>query len=313
MKVKPYANTYIYGKTSAYEKNIMDFIMKADRINTSDKKFEDIKYQVKTRQISNKLYQLLDKEYIVLLNGGTVGLPKVFKVFTARDLRLDNKKLKIFIDCTDILIETETGYKINNIDILISYLLTASVNHIYYNNSKTVIMNNKLKQEGAEAFSYLFTHIINYIYKINLMESKRDTCMYLASLYYLENILGNLDRSGNSSIAKKISRISDRQIEILDIHLDKDSFTNIKTFIDTISGILKLTGLTIDVFIEKWIYLYGTGTHLATEYFPSFSSMMTDTYIGSYINNQHSIEKTTGKSMVHFTKEIIRITEMSDN
>ena len=52
---------------------------------------------------------------------------------------------------------------------------------------------------------------------------------------------------------------------------------------------------------------YGTGTVFALEFFPAFSAMLTDAYVGGYINNQLTIEKIAGQSMVKFTKQILQI------
>ena len=85
---------------------------------------------------------------------------------------------------------------------------------------------------------------------------------------------------------------------MIEYQLDKDSFTNIKNFVDTIARILKVNALKVDNFIEKWVFLYKSGTQFATEYYPAFSSMLTNAYHGAYINNQKTIEKVT-----HFIEE----------
>ena len=55
------------------------------------------------------------------------------------------------------------------------------------------------------------------------------------------------------------------------------------------------------------MFVYGTGTVFALELLPSFSNMLTDAYIGAYINNQKTIEKIAGTGMVEFTKTILTI------
>lgn len=309
VNVKNFANTYLYRKTDMYEKKLIEFIMKSDRIDKSDKSFEDIKLQVKRRQVTNILYTVLEDSNVVLLYGNTP-MPKAFKVFCVKDIKVDNR-LKVFIDCSSILRKVNGAWETPAIDVLIAHLLSAMTNYIYYAEPNRIILNNDIAVYGARAFSSLFTNIINYLYKINLLEAKRDKCKYLASMYYLVNIL---DRDVNSnscmSISKRVSDLSDREIELLHIGLDKDSFTDIKTFIDTVSKLLKIDKLTLDSFMEKWIFLYGTGTHFGTEYFPEFSAMLTDTYVGCYINNQKTIEKITGTDMVNFTKVIFRLGEV---
>ena len=55
------------------------------------------------------------------------------------------------------------------------------------------------------------------------------------------------------------------------------------------------------------MYIYGIGTAFALEFFPAFSAMLTDAYVGCYINNQKTIEKIVGRDMTEYTKTILRI------
>lgn len=305
--VKTFSDTYLYGKGD-YEKRLIDFIMMGDRIDKNDVSFEDIKYQVKRRQVTNILSKVLDANNVVLIVS-PVSLPRAFKVFAAKDIRND-KSLKIFIDCTDLLKNVNGVWVVSNIDILIAHLISAMTTYLYNAENNRIIMSSDISQYGVKAFSSLFTNIIDYMYKISLLESKRDNCIYLASMYYMANILGrDPDSESVQSLCKKISNISDRQISILNMGLTSDSFKNIHSFIKSVSDILKLNKLNIDNFIEKWIYLYGPGTQFGVEYFPAFASMLTNTYVGCYINNQKTIEKIVGGDLVDFSKTIFRLGE----
>ena len=83
--------------------------------------------------------------------------------------------------------------------------------------------------------------------------------------------------------------------------------TNIKFFVETLSDVIHTSKLTLDVVVERWMYKYGPGTVFALELFPAFATMLTDAYVGAYINNQKSIEKIAGPSMVEFTKALLSI------
>ena len=41
--------------------------------------------------------------------------------------------------------------------------------------------------------------------------------------------------------------------------------------------------------------------------FTDFANMLTNCYVGAYLNNQKMIEKVTGQSMVEFVKTILSI------
>lgn len=309
---KTYAATYLYSKYSEYEKQLFTFIMNGTEIDKNTESFDDIKYEVKKRQVSSSLVKLLDSKKVILIVNETP-LPKSFKVFCAKDIKGPKKnKLKVFIDCSNILTKDKsTGRYVcrgSNIDIFISYLVSAMHTYIYYADESRFVSNSQIKNVGAKAFAQLFTHVIDYSCKISSMQSSKSKCMYLAALYYLDNILGNDYTSDRCrTIAKKISGLSEREAGIVDIQVKAESMMNIKYFIETLSNILHLNKLTLDVVVERWMSIYGTGTIFSLEMFPVFASTITDAYVGAYINNQKAIEKICGNTMTEFTKTLLSI------
>lgn len=301
---KTYSSTYLYNKGD-YEKHLVNFIMTAEEIDKTDSSFEDIKYDVKRRQIDNSILKVLESNNVKLMIH-PVPLPKAFKVFAAADIKTD-KKTKVFIDCTGIINKVNGSYKCNNVDILIAYLVSAISNLIYYVDPKRIIMRREIIESGARCFSALFTYIIDYLYKITNTPAIKSKCQYLASEYYVRSILCKEFTESLSGICKKISGMTDREVELLELQTDDDIFSNLDTFIKGIGNILKLPDLGLEIIVEKWLYLYGTGTQFALEIFPAFATMMTNCYVGCYLNNQKTIEKITGRNMVDFTKGMLKI------
>lgn len=309
---KTYAATYLYGQYSEYEKQIFSFIMNGTEIDKGTDAFDDIKYEVKKRQVSNSLVKILDSNNVILMTAN-VPLSKAFKVFCAKDIKGPKKNdMKVFIDCSNIIVmDSKTGRYVckgNNIDILISYLVSAMHTLIYYADENRIIGNSKVVSIGAHAFALLFTHVVDYVCKISSMPSVKNRCMYLASLYYIGNILHkDYTTEGSRRVAKKISGLSDRDAGIVDIGLKAESMLNIKFFVESLSSILHLNKLTLDVIVERWMTIYGTGTVFSLEIFPAFASMITDAYVGAYLNNQKTIENIAGTTMTEFTKVLLSI------
>lgn len=309
---KTYAGTYLYTQYSEYEKQIFSFMMSGEEIDKDTSDFDDIKYEVKKRQVSNSLVKVLESKEVILLRGEKP-LPKAFKVFCAKDIKGPKKdKMKVFIDCSNIIeIDKESGRyvcKRNNIDIFISYLVSAMHTFIYYADEDRFTSNSKIMQVGAQAFASIFTHVIDYSCKISNMATVKNKCMYLAALYYISNILGkDHTTDGARRVAMKISGLSERDAGIVDIQIKAESMMNIKYFVETVASVLRLNKITLDVVVERWMSIYGTGTVFALEIFPAFASMITDAYVGAYINNQKTIEKIAGTNMTEFTKVILSI------
>ena len=301
---KNYSSTYLYNLGN-YEDKLFNYIMTAEQVNKLDPSFEDIKYEVKKRQVSNSLVKVLESDKVILLLPKSP-LPKAFKVMVAKDVKGD-RKLKVFIDA-DVIRKIDGVYKCNNVDILIAYLVSAMNSLIYYTDPKRLIMRDEINNAGARCFSSLFTHIIDYLYKVSTTPSTRDKCVYLTSLYYIKNILQKDITDSVKHMCRRISGISEREEEILFIQLDQEkAFMNINFFIQELSKVLKLPKLTLDVFLEKWLYIYGTGTQFALELYPAFATMITNVYVGCYLNNQKTIEKVVGRNMIDFTTTILKV------
>lgn len=309
---KNFASTYLYGKYNQYEKETIDFLLKADRIDQTSKEFEDISYEVRKRQVSPALIKVLNSPNVVLMTRAKP-LSKAFKVFCAKDIKNDGS-LKVFIDVSGIIKMNEAVGKYvcskNNIDIFISYILDAMVSFIYYSPKGTdrIVNNSKIRSIGAKTFADLYSHIVDYLCKISTISGSKNKCSFMAAMYYLVNLLGaDPNSDATRAIARKATDISDREAEIILIQMKPESFQNIKFFTETVADVLHLNKLTLDTIVEKWMYVYGTGTVFALELLPSFSNMLTDAYIGAYINNQKTIEKIAGTGMVEFTKTILTI------
>lgn len=307
--MKKFNETYLYKKMPDYEKDIQAFILKSERVDKTNSSFEDIKYEVKRKNVDSTLTRLIDSDRIVLIIPNKP-LPRSFRIITAKDIRND-RKTKVFIDCSGVLVQTDTGYKfLNNqcVNIFICYLVAARTSFILEAKPNLLTMNSSLTQSGTKTFAAMVNYVVDYIGKININITARNKSLYLASLYYQINLLGkDIDSKSVKETAIKISGISERESNIIDLDIKQDSFDDIEKFIMLLQESLHVKGLNIDTFIEKWMFLFGSSTVFALELFQYFAQTISDAYIGAYINNQKTIEKVTKQNMIDFTKTLIRI------
>lgn len=307
-KGKSIFNTYLYNKVESYETNIIRFIMEAERIDTSSEAFADLLYDIKRRCINNSLIKVLLSKNIVLCVSNNP-LTTAFKVFSTTDLKDKQKGTKVFVDVSKIIYMNNGIWTcdMKKIDVIVSYLVSAACQRIYYGATERFTRDSIVIGTGSEIFADLMNYTMDYLYKINTMPIQKQKLEYLCAKYYHICILGKDDYDRVQKIAIKQSKISEREAEIIDIQTPKDAFLNINEFIQAVAKILRIDKLTLDVFLNKWIYLYGPGTQFAVEVFYAFSDMITNAYVGSYINNQKTIEKITGRNMVEFAAKIIEI------
>ena len=230
--------------------------------------------------------------------------------FYAKDIKNGGKESVVYIDCTDLIYRSKSGrWACKDIDVLISYIASATHTYIYYKDEARVVNNAKVISVGAKAFAELMTHVVDYVAHISSTPKIKAHCKYMAAQYYIYNILGKDVTESNMAIARKISGLSDREAGVVELQYDVNTFSNIKFFVESLSNVLHVSKLTLDVVVERWMYLYNPSTVFGLEMFPAFASMITDCYIGSYLNNQKTIEKILGNTMVEFAKIIFKIGE----
>lgn len=303
---KTFGDTYLFNKYGEYNNTMMQFIMTAEEIDAGSAEFADILFDIKRQNIGVSIVNVATSANVKLMMGNRT-LPSQFKVFVAKDLRgKDRKAVKVYVDCTDILKNDGGKYTCHNIDILISRLVSAMVALIYQGAETRLLSNVALTKYGAAAYSTLFTHIVDYVFKISINPELKAKCKYLTSRFYIEYVLQKKDSASIGNIARQIAGISEQEERVINIGCTDQSFASLTGFIDTINHVLKIN-LTLDILVDKWMFIYGPCTVFALEFFPAFSTMLTDAYIGGYINNQKTIEKLIGKEMVSFVKEILSI------
>lgn len=306
-KVKNFGDSYLY-RVGNFEKQLMQFMMSAEIIDKNHPSFDDIKYEVKRRQVTSSLMKVLMSDNVVLLKGN-MGLSRAFKVFAAKDIISGDKKTKVFIDVTDIIKSADGNYSIEsrNVDILVSHLLNAMNTFIYWVQPTRLLNNTALVDAGTKAFSDMFTYVVDYL-RIGSVDNVRERTKYISALYYQCGLLCKDFTDSTRNRARKLSGLSEREADIVETLMGSDPFKDINTFIESLAKVLRIDGqLRLDNFIEKWAFVYGSGTQYGTELYTCFASIITNAYVGAYINNQKTIEKVLGRTLVEFTNALFKV------
>lgn len=307
---KTYSQTYLFRQYKEYEKKIYEFIVNAERIDTKSAEFDDILYDIKRRRISNHLAKIITSENVVVgINKNGRPLPKAFKVFVASDVK-DGGKVKAFIDVTECVVYRNGVYECNKLDWLVSYILNAMTSYIYVKAENKLLGNSSVMRDGCTAWVNCFSYIMDRMYKISTVPQIKTRLDYMAAMYYQVAIMGKSFDKNEDSIkanAIKISGILNTDSSLVDIMIKPDDFLNIDTFVTAVGRVLQLKDLKTGNVVSFWMNAFGPGTVFALEYFPAFSAMMTNTYVGAYLDQQMTIEKVAGESMIKFTKTILQI------
>lgn len=304
---KSISDCYLYEKISDYQKNIIQFIIESERINTTSPEFSDLLYDIKRRSVSNALIKVVTSKNTVI-GVSPNPLTKSFKIFSAKDIKY-NDSTKVFIDASSIISFKNGAWTcpINKVDALVSYLVSAACQRIYYAAPDKFVKNSTIISDGSLIFTKLVSYVVDYLYKINTIPSQKQKLEYLCSCYYQTCILNCEYTDRVRQIAIHQAQISEKEAELIDILTPKEAYMDINQFVKAIAKVLRIDKLTTDVFLDRWVFLYGTGTHFALEIFYAFSTMITDAGVGAYLNNQKTIEKIIGNLLPSFFAKILEI------
>lgn len=312
------SDSYLYDRAD-YKRELFNFLMSCNAIDKHSEAFSDIVYQVKTRQANPVILKVLMSDKVQLVTG-TKPMPRAFKVMRAVDVKNNTsskKDKKVFIDCTDIVVMNGGVYKCKNIGVLMSYLLSAMTYVLYYEIPDKVIRNNTLTEAGTDAFVDLMLYVLGYLKAPVTFGNNKEEMSYVLATYYQRCILCKDDESV-WQMAKKISKLDPKKCDYLRIILanfyDDKPFVNINEFIAEFAKIFMPditekdpSRLTTDALVQRWMYAYGPGTFLGLEVFPAFAAIITDCYVGAYVNQQNSIEKVVGGNVAEFTHTLLAI------
>lgn len=306
---KSYSASYLYAKHGDYEKKLLEAVLKSDRIDANSDEFDDVIYEFKHSQLSPYMIKILQSKNVVLITSLNP-LPTQFNVFTAKDIKTDNK-IKTFIDVSRIVYKSpESGkYVCKQINELVAMLISA-IEFMAFTLVPQKILTSNIQNTSMEVFANMFTHIVDYLHKISLDRNTVARCKLMCCMYFAENLTDS-DYDKVKFYARKFTGVSEREEDIIKMYVDKrndvNPFLNIRTFVDFVADVLKIPTLTVDAIVEKWLFIYGTKTVFALEYWPALVTMITDAYVGCFINNQKTIEKVCGSNMVTLAKAIIDV------
>lgn len=307
---KNYSDSYLY-INGGYERYLIKFLKESEEIDIKDQRFEEILHDVKRRQVTSSLFKVLSSDNVILLRSETP-LPSAFKITAARDIRNNgNGRLKVFIDVSEIIkLDSKSGVYVcsgNHIDVFIAYLVSAMTYMIYYVDGKRLVNNANIFNDGMECFVNLINYLMGYL-KIGVYSNNKEKLAFISSAYYQNAIMGRQNEDTIRDIAAKVSKMPDRLVDgiITSIDMDRD-FLNVNTFVNFMKNYFHIEDLKIELFVDKWVYLFGSGTQFASELFPAYATMLTNTYCGVFLNNQRTIESQCGNSMVNFTAGIFKV------
>ncbi len=173
---------------------------------------------------------------------------------------------------------------------------------MYYTRNSSILNSTSVIGEGSKIYAAIIARIFNKKYALNRDKNKHSAVTYLASKFFMINLLGMTDgdtvrnyayrntATPNKMYIEQIDQLAEEQG---DIYKDIVSFIN---FLGDPKTGLKFDGLTVGAFLEQYITMYYGEMLLALEYFPLFLYNINSVTNSGYINNQYVMEDIIEKS-----------------
>ena len=306
-KAAPITGCFLYKKMPGMTAAMTNAIRNGKRIDKDTDEFiEDVALEVKRSKAPPYLLKILNSKNTQLIYPESEPLPKAIRVFVAKDIKKKNGAYTAFIDVTNCVTTNLTNKRYNvKVNLLLAYLIEAKINMMYYGIPGVFAKSSNNVVLQARAFAKLLTHCIDYIGNISVIPENREKAMYVAAKYYLNNVLGIDNEDKINDVAAKAANLTPTQKSTFGILTDNKDLGSIMGLVDANKELFHLNNLTLSLLLEKWMYLYGSSTFLGLEFLPSYLCMITDAYMGVFLNNQKTIEKILGKDLVELGKSLI--------
>lgn len=161
-------------------------------------------------------------------------------------------------------------------------------------NPKAVTSRTSIITYGSEIYAHMFVRILNKKYSLNLDKIKMNKVIFLASKFYLVNILGhkNDDMATNYAL-KNCINANPVIIREFDRLIDDSVYESFPNFIDFLKD-NGFSDISTRGFLEQYIYTYDAAALLSIEVLPYFIYNIISVTTGAYINNQYVLEDIVG-------------------
>lgn len=181
---------------------------------------------------------------------------------------------------------------------------------VYANNHKSINAKSGVIKNGSIIYANMFARVLNRKYALNSDKVKLHKVQFLASKFFLINVLGHSDTETITNYAMSNCVGANTMIlnDVNDIMKEED-YKDLATFISALKKPeLHLNfgeSLTSRSFIEQFIMTYDHSTLLSLELFPYFMFTVNAVVMGAYLNNQLILEDIVDKYGIKLYQEML--------
>ena len=188
---------------------------------------------------------------------------------------------------------------------------SAYIARVCFLNDKALSTRNVLLSYGSNIYANMFVKVLNRKYSLNIDKSKLHKVTFLASKFFLYNLVGlrNHDLLFNYSIKNCPNGNMYSLKDVDELNNDED-FESLDKFIELLASKrlgLNLKDLTIRNYLESYIHMYYESALMSLESLPYFLYNVISVTNGSYINNQYMLETIVDTMGAKIYNDIINL------
>lgn len=309
--MKSLQKTFVYqmlnGSSKSLDKKLLGFKNPTYELDTTNIQIEldtikrRFNYQMKNQIInfveSKKIVPIYNLDNLNIVDSiPVIGMVKEKKPVIYVNLTGQGRlsKDKIFsIDTRKLFALLQTGYILHQCSLKWTKVTT----------NATVI------KHGSSIYANIFSKVLDKTNAISLNKIRLDQVRYLASKFFLINMMERENNETTNSIAYRncVNGTTLGTIFDTDINFTDDAYNSLDKFLLNLKTLDGLTDVNIRSYMENFIRMYGSSSVLALEYFPLFCHMIFSSMVNANINNQGIIEPMTAKDTGLMYVELARI------
>ena len=193
---------------------------------------------------------------------------------------------------------------------LYAILEAAYMSIIYANNHRSINSKSGIIKNGSIIYANMFARVLNRKYALNSDKVKLHKVQFLASKFFLINVLRHKDSETVTNYAMS-NCVGANTMILNDVNsiVKEEDYKDLATFINALKKPeLHLNfgeSLTTRAFIEQFIMTYDHSTLLSLELFPYFMFTVNAVVMGAYLNNQLILEDIVDKYGVKLYQEML--------
>lgn len=314
MAFKTLQDTFIYrnlNQSGALGNNVGKLLQHGERLNKTN--LEEA-FMIINKNFKFPLkYKIMDE----VENGGLILMhsPENVKIPTAMPFFLTKDAHDRVVAIIDVDIYGTMNKENKNVNIdakkLYCMMEAAYLAKVCFAYDKQICNRNIIITNGSAIYSNMITRVLNKKYALNVDKSKMHKVLFLASKFYMVNVLGLADNEMTFNYAIK-NCVNGNPYTLKEVNelLTEADYKDFSTFIQALTKPelnLGMGDLTVRGYIEQYINMYDASALLALESFPYFLYNVISVTNGAYINNQYILEDIVDTNGVKIYTDLVNL------